>query len=161
LAVDSPAENPRVTVTEWPIPADERPRRPVARSLWRGFMCRCPNCGEGRLFRAYLKPVMACARCGEDLSHQRSDDAPPYFTMVIVGHIVVPLMLTVALLVHWSTLTHLAIWLPLTLGLTLGLLQPVKGATIALQWALYMHGFDGSADPDAAPMGWSGKAAGG
>ena len=138
-------------MTEWAVPVTERPTRPLMRSLWRGFLCRCPSCGEGKLFRAYLKPVMECAVCGEDLSHQRSDDAPPYFTMVIVGHIIVPLMLAVAFVVDWSTWTHLAIWLPLTLGMTLGLLQPIKGATIGLQWALYMHGFDGKADPDA-PM---------
>jgi uncharacterized protein (DUF983 family) len=93
--------------------------------------------------------MLACPRCGEDLSHQRADDAPPYFTMVIVGHIIVPLMLTVAFVVDWSTWTHFAVWLPLTLVMTLALLQPVKGATIGLQWALYMHGFDGSRDPDA------------
>jgi uncharacterized protein (DUF983 family) len=96
--------------------------------------------------------VANCARCGEDLSHQRADDAPPYFTMVIVGHIIVPIMLVVALSTHWSNLTHLAIWLPVTLVMTLGLLQPVKGAIIGLQWALYMHGF-GSANPDAETLG--------
>jgi uncharacterized protein (DUF983 family) len=39
-------------------------------------------------------------------------------------------------------LVHLALWLPLTLGLALGLLQPIKGAIIGWQWAHYMHGFD-------------------
>ena len=97
--------------------------------------------------------MLACSVCGEDLSHQRADDAPPYFTIVLVGHLVVPAMLAVTLAVDWSTFTHLAIWLPLTLALTLALLRPVKGATIALQWALYMHGFDGSADPDAPAFG--------
>ena len=36
---------------------------------------------------------------------------------------------------------HLAIWLPLTLVLTLTLLQPVKGVIVALQWHMGMHGF--------------------
>jgi uncharacterized protein (DUF983 family) len=123
--------------------------RSVPRSLWRGFLCRCPNCGEGGLFRRYLKPVPVCSVCHEDLSHQRADDAPPYFTMVIVGHLVVPAMLFVAMRTNWPNIVHLAIWLPTTLILTLTLLQPVKGAIIGLQWALRMHGFDGSADPDA------------
>jgi uncharacterized protein (DUF983 family) len=130
------------------------PKRSSWQAMWRGFRCRCPNCGEGKLFRGYLKPVETCAVCGADLSHQRADDAPPYFTMVIVGHIVVPIVLAVAMRTDLSNLTHLMIWLPLTLGLTLALLQPVKGATIALQWALYMHGFDGSADPDALAEGY-------
>jgi hypothetical protein len=40
------------------------------------------------------------------------------------------------------------IWLPLTGILTIGLLQPVKGAIVALQWALRMHGFDGRGEED-------------
>lgn len=140
--------------SEQAILAAARVERPLGRAMWRGFLCRCPNCGEGKLFRAYLKPVANCPHCGEDLSHQRADDAPPYFTMVIVGHIVVPIMLAVALRTDLSSLTHLLIWLPLTLALTLALLQPVKGAIIALQWALYMHGFDGSHDPDALAEGY-------
>ena len=128
--------------------------RSVFRSLWRGFRGRCPHCGEGRLFRAFLKPVAACAACGEDMSHQRADDAPPYFTMVIVGHLLVPLMLAVMLLTDLPVAVNLAIWLPFTLIATIALLQPVKGAIIGLQWALRMHGFDGSTDPDAAPEGF-------
>jgi uncharacterized protein (DUF983 family) len=128
------------------------PKRPLWRAMARGFRGRCPHCGEGKLFRAFLKPVMACGRCGEDLSHQRADDAPPYFTILIVGHIIVPLMVTAALFTEFSTTTHLAIWLPLTTVLALGLIQPIKGALIGLQWALYMHGFDTRSDPDAMPV---------
>ena len=134
--------------------AAEKPARSVGAAMWRGFRCTCPNCGERGLFRAYLKPVDNCRHCGEDMSHQRADDAPPYFTMVIVGHIIVPIMLFVALRTELSNTTHLMIWLPLTLAMTLALLQPIKGATIALQWALYMHGFDGSDDPDAYAEGY-------
>ena len=134
--------------------AADKPARSIGNALRRGFRCTCPNCGERGLFRAYLKPVDNCRHCGEDLSHQRADDAPPYFTMVIVVHIIVPIMLFVAMRTDLSNTTHLMIWLPLTLAMTLALLQPIKGATIALQWALYMHGFDGSADPDALAEGY-------
>jgi uncharacterized protein (DUF983 family) len=129
--------------------AAKRTKRPVGAALWRGFRCTCPNCGEKSLFRAFLKPVTTCTHCGEDLSHQRSDDAPAYFTMVIVGHIVVPLILFVAMNTELSNVTHLLIWLPLTLVMALSLLQPIKGATIAMQWALYMHGFAGAPDRGA------------
>jgi uncharacterized protein (DUF983 family) len=122
---------------------DEGEPRPRLRSMLRGFIGRCPHCGEGHLFGRFLKPVAACSVCGEDYTHQRADDAPPYFTMVIVGHILVPVLLAVQLTTHLTTTQHLMIWLPLTAGLTIGLLQPVKGAIIALQWALRMHGFDG------------------
>ena len=36
--------------------------RSVADAMWKGFRCRCPNCGEGRLFRSFLKPVESCER---------------------------------------------------------------------------------------------------
>lgn len=136
------------------VKAANRVKRSIHISLWRGFRSACPRCGGRGLFRAYLKPVDKCRHCGEDMSHQRADDAPPYFTMVIVGHIVVPLMLAVAMRVELSNLTHLMIWLPLALIMALALLQPIKGATIALQWALYMHGFDGSDDPDRLAEGY-------
>lgn len=132
-------------VTIWRGETVAADRRPVLRALWRGLRCRCPNCGEGQIFRAYLKSVPACPHCGEDLSHQRADDAPPYFTILAVGHILVPLMLAVQLTTDRPTAVHLALWLPLTALLTLLLLQPIKGAVIALQWALRMHGFDEAA----------------
>lgn len=122
--------------------------RPVWQAMRRGFRCRCPNCGEGALFRAYLKPVATCPVCHEDFTHHRADDFPPYVTMVIVGHLLVPLMLAIQMEVELHPFVHLAIWLPLTTVATLALLQPVKGAIIALQWALRMHGFDGHPDPD-------------
>ena len=121
-------------------------KRRVFQAMARGFGGRCPHCGKGRLFGHFLKPIATCSVCGEDFTHQRADDAPPYFTMVIVGHLVVPLMVASILLTNLSTTTHLLIWLPTIAILTVGLLQPVKGAIIALQWALRMHGFDGKDD---------------
>ena len=103
---------------------------------------RCPNCGKGALFARFLKPVANCSACGEDFTHQRADDAPPYFTIMIVGHVVVPIMVAVFLATELSFWTHMAIWIPLTLVMTLALLQPIKGAIIGLQWAQRMHGFD-------------------
>ncbi|MCC6982839.1 MAG: DUF983 domain-containing protein [Bauldia sp.] len=117
------------------------PRRPVGRSLTRGFVNRCPNCGKGAVIHGYLKVNDACPSCGEDLSHQRADDAPPYLTMVIVGHIVVPLMLLVWTLTSLPSWVHIAFWIPFTLIMTLTLLRPIKGAVVGLQWANRMHGF--------------------
>jgi uncharacterized protein (DUF983 family) len=137
------------------IDTPEIEKRPLIPALRKGMRCRCPHCGEGRLFHRFLKPVAACPACGEDLSHQRADDAPPYLTMVIVGHVVVPLMVAVQMATDLPNAVHLAIWLPVVAIMTLTLLQPVKGTVIALQWALRMHGFDGSADPDAPDQFWS------
>lgn len=103
---------------------------------------RCPSCGQGRLFRAFLKVADHCPACGEDLHHHRADDAPAYFNIVIVGHIVVPLVLAVETVFTPPYWVHLALWLPLTLALSLALMQPIKGAIVAWQWAARMHGFD-------------------
>ncbi|RWB51934.1 DUF983 domain-containing protein [Mesorhizobium sp.] len=122
----------------------------VARPLWtaikRGLLGRCPHCGEGKLFYAFTKSVDKCSVCGEELHHHRADDLPAYLVIVIVGHIVVGAFMGVE---ATSTLTlwqHALIWVPLTFGLAVALLQPVKGAVIGLQWALYMHGFSGEKD---------------
>lgn len=110
--------------------------------LWRGFTGHCPNCGKGRLFGKFLKVVDRCDVCGEEMHHHRADDFPAYLVIVIVGHIVVPLVLHVETTYAPSYWVHAALWIPLTLGLSLALLQPVKGAVVALQWQLGMHGFE-------------------
>lgn len=111
-------------------------------AMWRGFTCSCPACGQGSMFGKYLKVVDACPSCGEELHHQRADDAPPYFTMFIVGHIVIPLVLVVERLWKPALPIHFMIWTAVTLALTFALMPAVKGAIVGLQWALRMHGFD-------------------
>ena len=115
------------------------PRMPA---VVRGLLGRCPRCGEGRMFRAFLKVSDRCEACGEELHHHRADDFPAYVVILIVGHVLVPLVLYVETHFAPSYWTHLALWLPTTLALTIGLLQPVKGAIVALQWSMGMHGFE-------------------
>ncbi len=115
--------------------------RPKANSMFRGFLKRCPNCAKGTLYYKYLKVVDSCSSCSEDLSHHRADDAPPYFTIFIVGHIIIPLALATEKMWQLETSTHLLIWMPLIVILSLVLLPAVKGAVVGLQWALRMHGF--------------------
>jgi uncharacterized protein (DUF983 family) len=86
--------------------------------------------------------------CGEELHHHRADDAPPYFTIIIVGHVVVSLLLAVEMAYRPPLWLHAALWLPLTVLLALVLLPPVKGVLVGLQWALLMHGFDPNAEED-------------
>jgi uncharacterized protein (DUF983 family) len=112
----------------------------------RGFFGTCPNCGKGKLFRAFLKPVDACEACGEELHHQRADDLPPYITITIVGHIVVGGVVMAEKYGDWPTWLHMAIWPTLTIILSLLIMQPVKGAVVGLQWGHRMHGFGGEPD---------------
>jgi uncharacterized protein (DUF983 family) len=111
-------------------------------AIWRGLRCSCPACGKGHMFRKFLKVADTCDHCGEELHHQRADDAPPYFTMFIVGHIVIPLVLVVEKLWAPPLEVHFVLWTTVTLGLTFALMPAVKGAIVGLQWALKMHGFD-------------------
>ena len=116
--------------------------RPIFASMLRGGLLKCPACGVGAMFWRYLKVAESCPHCGEELHHHRADDAPAYFTIVIVGHIVVSLVLAVEMAYRPPIWLHMMLWLPLTLILTLVLLPSVKGALVGLQWGLRMHGFD-------------------
>ncbi|HOV03022.1 MAG TPA: DUF983 domain-containing protein [Kaistiaceae bacterium] len=129
-----------------------RPPRPLLEALRRGALGRCPACGEGAMFRSYLRVNAACPTCAEDLSHQRADDAPPYLTILIVGHFMVGLALTVEMAWHPPVWLQLAILAPLTILAALLLLPRLKGAIVAQQWALYMHGFDPDDDEAAGTV---------
>ena len=107
----------------------------------RGFAKHCPACGEGALFHHYLSVNDACQSCGTELHHQQADDAPPYLTIFVVGHIVVPLLLIVEKLWHPELWIHFTVWPALTLFLTLWFLPRIKGVVVGLQWAFGMHGF--------------------
>ena len=117
-------------------------KRDVWTSMKRGFRGRCPRCGEGKLFRAFLKVDNNCSVCGLDFTPHRADDLPAYLVIVIVGHIVVPTALFIETDYSPPVGLQLAIYLPFTLVASLALLQPVKGAVVGMQWALRMHGFD-------------------
>lgn len=119
-----------------------QPNKSLTTAMWRGFRCRCPNCGEGRLFKSFLKVADECPACDEEFHHHRADDFPAYIVIVVVGHLIVPLVLAVETHIAPAYWVHLALWLPLTLIGCLGLLQPVKGAIVALQWHVGMHGFE-------------------
>jgi uncharacterized protein (DUF983 family) len=107
----------------------------------RGMRGRCPRCGEARLFRKWLKPVDRCPACGQDWSLQRADDFPPYVSILLTGHLMAPLIILLALEFDLSAPASLAIVLPIAIVVMLGVLQPAKGAIIALQWWLGLVGF--------------------
>lgn len=124
--------SPRLAPAGWPRPA-------LGDSVRRGLAGRCPACGNAPLFAGFLAVVGTCPACGTPLGEIRADDAPPYFTILLVGHIIVPVMIL------WEQLAPPALWvefatlLPATLFLTLALIRPVKGATVALMLRLGMH----------------------
>ena len=134
----------------WTRPAVSAEKRDLWTAMKRGFRSRCPRCGQGKLFRAFLKVDDHCSVCQLDFTPHRADDLPAYLVIVIVGHIVVPTILWIETDYSPSVPLQLSIYLPFTLVASLALLQPVKGAVVGLQWALRMHGFDDS-PPEGIP----------
>ena len=126
-------------------PANPWPAPSFGMAVWRGLKGQCPGCGKGKVFRGFLRVVAACETCGAPLGLARADDAPPYFTILIVGHIVVPSMFMVER-AHMPPLWVMsAIFLPLTLILSIGLLRPIKGGTVGMMLNLNMLKSDPSA----------------
>jgi uncharacterized protein (DUF983 family) len=121
-----------------------RRNRPLGEAIKRGLLGRCPACGRGPLFRAYLKLYATCRVCGEDLSHARADDAPAYLTMLVVCHFAgAGVLMSDDLWPGTSLTTAILIWLIAAAVASLLLLPRMKGAVVGQQWALYMHGFGG------------------
>lgn len=116
--------------------------RPVVPALMRGARRRCPACGTGAMFDGYLSVRQSCPDCGLALHHHRADDAPAWATMLIVGHLMVPLIFFARSLESMPVWAHMTVW-PLTaLALSLLILPFLKGAIVAYQWAVRLHGFD-------------------
>jgi uncharacterized protein (DUF983 family) len=135
-------ESLSATTKVWTREAGAVEKRDVWTSMKRGFRGRCPRCGEGKLFRAFLKVDGNCSVCNLDFTPHRADDLPAYLVIVIVGHLLVPIILWVETDYSPPVWLQLSIYLPFTLVASLLLLQPVKGAVVGMQWALRMHGFD-------------------
>lgn len=134
-------------------------RQPAAppRSAWlailRGMRGHCPRCDGASLFRNFLKPVAQCPACGQDWSHQRADDFPAYVAIFVTGHVMAPVIISLAQQ-DWLPLWGMMVLvLLLALGLVMATLQPAKGGIIALQWWFGMHGFKRGADEASAAEG--------
>jgi len=110
-------------------------------ALARGGLCKCPRCGQGRVFARWLKPRERCPICTLDLTPQRADDFPAYISMLVTGHLMAPLIIALSLDFDLGPIAMMAILVPLALVMMLGMLQPAKGAVIATQWWFGMHGF--------------------
>lgn len=124
----------------------DRGRRSWLSAMGRGLAKKCPQCGRGGLFRGYVKTRDHCASCGLDLSGHEADDAPPYITIMVVGHIAIPLALAAKQLFDPPMWQQFAFWTPVILIATALGLPVFKGAMIGIQWANRMHGFAMIAD---------------
>ena len=117
---------------------------PLWTGVQRGLFRHCPVCGEGKLLRGFLKVSPLGSVCAANNGVYPSGDLPPYATIVIVGHVVVPLFFRFYRTFTLPPWIQFATWLPLTALLTIGLLPFVKGGVIGQCWAT------GTVRPDAS-----------
>ncbi|MEP0321020.1 DUF983 domain-containing protein [Bauldia litoralis] len=114
--------------------SDDKALYPDLSPFETGMRGRCPRCGEGRLFKGFLEPAERCQNCGLDYAFADSGDGPAVFIIMIVGFIVVGLALVMEFTLHPPYWVHVVLWVPLVLGLSIGLLRPLKGLMIAQQY---------------------------
>ncbi len=104
-----------------------------------GLLCRCPNCGKGKLFSGYLKVAPRCSVCDLDFGFADSGDGPAIFVIFLVAPLIITLALIVSALFNPPPYVHLMLWIPATLVFSLLLLPPFKGVLIALQFRHNAH----------------------
>ena len=127
---------------------DRGSARNFALALGRGLIGRCPNCGKGALFRSCLRVNDRCPACGEDLSAERADDAPAFVTLLLTCFLCgAGVLLSDALLPNVRPLVAAVILGVVAAALSVLMLPRVKGAVVASQWSLRMHGFGGERPP--------------
>lgn len=126
-------------------------------SIQRGGLGQCPRCGEGKLFRKWLKSVDRCPECNQDWTPHRADDFPAYISIFVTGHVLAPLIIMLSLDFALSPVAMFAAIVPLALAMMLGLLQPAKGVVIGAQWWHGLHGFTRERLPEIAEPEGTGK----
>lgn len=109
-------------------------------AVLRGARNRCPSCGQAQLFRAFLKPIETCPVCAEDWSRQSADDFPAYISILLTGHLSAPVIIALVSETALPTWAIGAIMVTMILALSIALIQPSKGAIMALLWKLGVNG---------------------
>ena len=118
---------------------EEDRHRPVP-VLAAALRCRCPRCGEGKLFNGLLTVAPRCAVCGLDLAAEDAGDGPAVFVVLILGALVVGLALLVETTFAPPMWVHLVLWTPVVIGGAIALLRPLKAWLIAMQYRHHLLG---------------------
>jgi uncharacterized protein (DUF983 family) len=100
----------------------------------RGALGRCPCCGKGQLFARFLKQVENCASCGEAFGALRADDAAPWLTIIVLGHVFLPLAFLLDLEVMMPRWLALTSWSVVFTLLAVVMLPRAKGIMLGVLW---------------------------
>ena len=114
--------------------AEDRARFALQNPIGVGLNGRCPRCGQGRLFKGFLTLAPRCSACGLEFGFADSADGPAVFVILIVGFVIAGAALLVEVAYSPPIWVHMVVWLPLVLVLCLGMLRPLKGILVALQY---------------------------
>ncbi len=102
---------------------------------WRaGLRCRCPRCGQGRLFTGLLTVRPSCPVCGLDLHAHDSGDGPAVLIIFVLASIVVGLAFWVEFRFEPPLWVHAVLWPIVTVPLAILMMRPLKAAFVALQY---------------------------
>jgi len=108
-------------------------------AITRGFFNKCPKCGVGKILHGYITPYKECSNCGQDFTALNSDDGPAWATILISGHLTMPiifLMLDMGLDNMWIEIS-----IPITfiIGLSALILPRAKGVFMAIMWIMRVN----------------------
>ena len=112
--------------------------RSIPAVLVTGLLKKCPNCGKGNLYSKYLKFYSHCPICGEEFHSYRTDDFGPWLSIIISGHIIVPLVLSMEQNFKIDLWIQALIWIPITIAVVLFLLPISKSICLSILWRLKM-----------------------
>lgn len=118
----------------------EAGRHPPVPILAAALRCRCPRCGQGKLFDGLLTVAPRCDACGLDLAAQDAGDGPAVFVVLILGALVVGLAILVEVEFAPPFWVHLVLWTPVVIGGAIALLRPLKAGLIAMQYRHHLLG---------------------
>jgi uncharacterized protein (DUF983 family) len=108
-------------------------RAPVS-ALSAAVRCRCPRCGEGRIFRGVLTVVARCPSCDLDLAAEDAGDGPAAFVILILGAVVVFAAVVVEMKFAPPVWVHIVLWPLAVLGGTIVLQRILKAWLIGMQY---------------------------
>ena len=101
-----------------------------------GLRCRCPRCGEGRLFNGFLTLDETCEACGLSYDFADPADGPAFFVMTGIGILVIAVWAWLAVVYSPPIWLQIATVFPVLIGGCLATLRPMKAWLVAEQ---YVH----------------------
>ena len=99
-----------------------------------GLSGRCPECGEGRLFKSVLNFNESCSVCGADFSNEDTGDGPAVFVIFAIGIFIIPMALGFHMILSPPLAVTFILWGLIIIGVSLWLLRLMRGVMFNIAW---------------------------